>query len=131
MRPSALAALALTAALTGTAWAHDVTEDPIPGLPGWRLGAGLAASGLQATRSVWPAARYSGVLGDGTTPASRRGGTLEHATLDVGLRLNDWIGATAALGRHGSDAAHAEAARLEARLPLQGDWHLRDRKSVV
>lgn len=118
-----VACLAL-ATLAGAVQAHDVTADPIPGLPGWRIGAGLAVSGLHASESAWPTVRYHGVLGDGVAPASRRGGTLEHATLDAGLRLNDGLGATAALGKHGSDRAHLEVARLETRLPVAGDWRL-------
>lgn len=87
----ACAATLSCAAASSSTWAHDVTADPIPGLPGWRMGAGLALSGLHASETIWPAARYQGVLGNGVTPASRRGGTLEHATLDAGLRLNDWL----------------------------------------
>lgn len=120
----ACAATLSCAAASSSTWAHDVTADPIPGLPGWRMGAGLALSGLHASETIWPAARYQGVLGNGVTPASRRGGTLEHATLDAGLRLNDWLGATATLGKHGSDRAHFEAARLETRLPVEADWRL-------
>ncbi len=103
-------------------WAHDLNADPIPAMPGLRLGAAVAVSALQSPH-IWPAPRDRGVLGSGQTPSDRRGLHLEHATLEAGLRLTSVLGAHLAVGQHDRDPTHLEAARLEARhADARGIW---------
>lgn len=104
--------------------AHDLNADPIPAMPGLRLGAAVAVSALQAPQT-WPAPRDRGVLGSGQTPSDRRGLHLEHATLEAGLRLTPVLGAHLAVGQHDRDPTHLEAARLEARrADARGVWRV-------
>jgi hypothetical protein len=121
-RPASSAALVACLTVAGlcglpAARAHDSAVDPLPEAPGLRLGAAGLVSALAADPVPYPAASYPGWLGSGQTPASRRGVGLEHAALDLGLRLSPLVGATLALGQHGADRAHVEAARVEFDLP--------------
>lgn len=111
----ALAGLAgglLMAAATGHA--HQDGVSPWPEEAGLRLGASAAVGHLDA-RHPLPAARQAGVLGLGDTPSDLRGWHLEHATVDVGVRVHPRLAATVAMGWHGKDAAHVEAAWAEFR----------------
>ena len=112
-KPMRLAALALVALivlmLARTTQAHEATDASIPDQPGLRLGAALALSVADA-RHAWPATRLPGVFNAGTTPQDRQGDALEHATLDLGLRLNARLGAAVAWGWHDNDPPHLEAA---------------------
>ncbi|MFM2065228.1 MAG: hypothetical protein RLZZ584_137 [Pseudomonadota bacterium] len=126
--------------LTPAAHAHDTAADPLPDSPGLRLGASALLSTLSADPQPLPAARYSGWLGSGQTPADRQGAGLEHATAELGLRFTSALGAALAWGKHGGDRSHVEAARLEWRQaltdlprPLAGELRLsagRDRVAL-
>lgn len=105
------------------AQAHDLSQDPVPASPGWRLGAAAAVTALDVSGAdPWPAARWSGLPGSGNAPEDRRGGSLEHATVDLAAAVKPdaatRLGAVLALGRHGSGPVHTEAARIEARTDL-------------
>ncbi len=109
-----LVALASCALLGTHAAAHDILGDPIPDAPGIRLGAAIALSAIAADAPV-PFPTLHGVLTSGAAAEDRRGLSLEHGVFDGGIRLNEHFGATFALGWHGADAAHFEAAWLEGR----------------
>jgi hypothetical protein len=96
--------------------AHDVSQDPLPTEPGWRVGTAVAITSVHATQDNWPTPRWPGTLGSGQLPSDRRGTKLEHGTLDLSTRINSAFGAYAAWGQHGSDPVHVEAARLEWKL---------------
>ncbi|MEY8875366.1 MAG: hypothetical protein AB9M60_02555 [Leptothrix sp. (in: b-proteobacteria)] len=113
-RVAALAALTALAGLTALAQAHDLSLDPLPSTPGWRVGAAAAVTATRAS-DPWPATRWPGVPGSGQTPSDRRGLGLEHATVDAAAAFGDRHGAYLALGRHGQDPGHLEAARIESR----------------
>jgi hypothetical protein len=110
-------ALGLGLLLAPSVRAHDAAADPLPDHPGLRLGASALFAALSADPHTLPAARYSGWLGSGQTPADRQGAGLEHATAELGLRLAPALGAVLAWGKHGGDRSHVEAARLEWRQP--------------
>lgn len=101
----------------GPALAHDLAADPLPDSPGWRLGAAAALTAFDAN-GRFPATRYPGLPGSGQTPSDRQGLTLEHATVDAAVAFGDRHGAVLAVGKHGSDPAHTEAARLDSRWQL-------------
>lgn len=109
-----LVALASCALLGTHAAAHDLLGDPIPDAPGIRLGAAIALSAIAADAPV-PFPTLRGVLTSGAAADDRRGLSLEHGVFDGGIRLNEHFGATFAIGWHGADAAHFEAAWLEGR----------------
>lgn len=96
------------------AWAHGLVGDAIPNEVGARVGASLALSWLNADAAI-PMATLPGVLLTGSSQENRDGFGLEHGVVDAGMRFNEHFGATLAIGWHGSDAAHIEAAWLEAR----------------
>lgn len=101
--------------LFGThAAAHDLLVEPIPVAPGVRLGAAIAVSLFDAEEAV-PVPTLPGVLTSGATATDRRGLSVEHGVVDGGIRLNEHFGATFALGWHGADTPHFEAAWLEGR----------------
>jgi hypothetical protein len=118
-RSCLIAALGLS--LCSSAFSHDVSQDPIPPSPGWRMGMAGSLAGVQASQDAWPTPRWPGVLGSGQLPSDRRGTHLEHATLDAAARLNDAWGAYVAWGRHGNDPIHVEAAKLSGRQDIGGD----------
>jgi hypothetical protein len=99
--------------------AHETGDAVVLDSAGWRLGAAAAVSAVAANQT-WPTPRWAGQPGSGQTPSERRGVSLEHATVDLAASF----GATAshsvylALGRHGSDPAHAEAAWWRSRVDL-------------
>jgi hypothetical protein len=113
------------AALVGPlASAHDLGADPLPGVPGWRIGAAVVAATTDAS-ATWPAPRWPGFPGSGQTPGERNGLALEHATVDAAVSWGDRLGAHLAVGQHGTDSPHTEAARLESRWRLGLDtWAL-------
>lgn len=89
--------------------AHDASSSAVPDDPGVQVGGAIALS-LADARDPWPAARLPGVFGNGSTPVDRRGGALEHATVEIGARWTPALSATAAWGFHDSDPPHVEAA---------------------
>ncbi|WP_245785303.1 hypothetical protein [Paracidovorax wautersii] len=111
---AAAALLCLAASASSPARAHEAGDAAIPAEPGLQVDAAAAVGYLHATRPV-PAPRLTGVLGLGDTPADQRGWALEHATLGAGWRLAPQLGAALALGKHGGERAHVEAAWVEAR----------------
>jgi hypothetical protein len=103
----------LLAGVHAVAGAHGVAETPIPEEAGWRLGAAVAVSAIGARRAL-PVPFLYGVLDTGQAAKDRQGLTLEHATIDGGLRLNETWGANLAIGSHVGDNAHLEAAWVQA-----------------
>ncbi len=99
--------------INGLAYAHEGGMGGMPDKPGIRLSAGAALS-VASAQEHWPAQRLPGVLTHGTTPVDRRGGALEHATAEVGVRFNAHLGGVLAAGWHDADPAHLEAAWLQA-----------------
>jgi hypothetical protein len=97
--------------------AHELTADPLPELPGWRVGAAVAVTALGAGDPV-PAPSLPGVLDTGQDAPDQRGLKLEHATLAGALRFNEWLGASLAVGWHIGENVHVEAAWLQARHEL-------------
>jgi len=108
----ALASSLASVLAIGSALAHELGAKALPESTGLRLGAGLALSQAQADQA-WPAIKLPGILSNGETPVDRRGGALEHGTLDAGLRLGTHFGALLALGWHDRDPVHVEAAWLQ------------------
>lgn len=95
--------------------AHEAADGAIPDTPGWRLGVAAAVVASEAD-GRWPREHSNGVLGTGSAPRRIDGGLhLEHAVLDTGLRLDRVFGAALAVGWHDREAAHVEAARVQAR----------------
>jgi hypothetical protein len=94
--------------------AHDVAVEPVPDVAGWRIGAGVAVTAIGANDPI-PSATLPGVLDTGQNAPDRRGLGLEHAAIGAGLRLNDMFGANLAVGWHVGEAAHLEAAWVQAR----------------
>lgn len=116
----AIAALLLALTCRGVA-AHDVTVDPLPDSPGWRLG-GAAALVLPHADARWPTAAWPGVLTTGLAPRDQTGGLrLEHATLDAAVLLERTLGARVAIGWHDRESAHVEAATLIGRSSIAED----------
>lgn len=119
-----LAAFALLAGLRLPAAAHDGEDHALPDPRGLQLGVALALSRAQADEP-WPAQRLPGILHSQQEPADRRGGALEHAALQAGLRLDEQLGLQLAWGWHDSDPVHLEAAWLQwEQRSADGRWHL-------
>ncbi|MFD2454377.1 hypothetical protein [Ideonella paludis] len=96
--------------------AHELEDEAVPNMPGWRLSAGVALSAIHANQA-WPTPRHAGVLLTGEQARDRSGELgLEHAVLGFGLRANRHWSAQWALGQHDRDAPHVEVARV------QGEW---------
>jgi hypothetical protein len=106
-------------AVTGSA-AHGLVGNAIPNEVGARVGASLALSWLNADAAI-PMATLPGILLSGNRQEDRDGFGLEHGVIDAGVRFNETIGATLAMGWHGTDVGHVEAAWLEAR---RGNFNL-------
>lgn len=119
----ALAAATLCMLAQQPSQAHDGSDASIPPTPGLQINAAAALSYQHADQPV-PAQRLTGVLGLGDTPTDQRGWALEHGTLGAGVRLTPLLGATATLGKHGSERAHTETAWLEARPSADSDFTL-------
>lgn len=117
MRTVTLAA-ALAAAVTPVL-AHEMGDGVVPDSAGWRFGAAAAVSAVAANQT-WPTPRWPGQPGSGQTPSERRGGSLEHATVDLGVSFGAGASHSVylALGQHGSDPAHTEAAWWRSRFDL-------------
>lgn len=117
------AALGLLAA-AGPARAHELTADPLPDLPGWRVGAAAAVTAIGADQPV-PPALLPGILDTGQRAPDQRGLQLEHATLAAAARANAWLGASLAVGWHVSENVHVESAWIQARHENEtGRWAL-------
>lgn len=106
--------LALAVLASADAAAHGLIGEAIPNQSGARVGLGIALSWMDADSAI-PVASLPGVLSTGASMEDRNGFALEHGVLDAGVRFNDTLGATLAVGWHGSDSAHVEAAWVEAR----------------
>lgn len=104
-----LVALAL---LPGVVRAHGETDDEIPSEPGWRIAASAALSVLDAGQAL-PSQQLAGFLLQGDAGMDRRNGQLEHGTLSAGWRLTPAFGAHVAVGKHGTDPHHTEAAWVQ------------------
>lgn len=117
-----LAAAALGLALAGSACAHGDTASATPDEPGVRLGLSAAVSQINASAAL-PSARLTGYLLQGDSGIDRRSAQLEHAVAEVGWRLTNTWATSVAIGQHGSDQAHLEAAWVQARRPTpDGQW---------
>lgn len=101
--------------------AHGGEADPLPAEPGVRVGVAGALRVLDAPREL-PSQRLPGFLLQGDAGMDARGAQAEHAVLDAGWRLHGQWGAYAALGKHGGDPAHFEAAWLQ--WQPGADWRL-------
>jgi len=96
----------------------------LPDEEGARIGLAAAVTHINASELL-PSARLAGYLLQGDPGVDRRGFGLEHAVMDGGWRFNETWGASLAIGKHGTDQAHVEAAWLQARRrTAAGDWHL-------
>lgn len=113
--------LALGILAARPAAAHTAGERAIPAQPGWRVGAAAAVVAVDADGPV-PGPRLDGQTGVGDTPEDLRSLALEHATVDVGARLHPLLGLSVAVGRHGQDPTHFEAAWVEARPAADSAW---------
>lgn len=121
---SVLAALVALASsfLSLPALAHSDVRDAIPDETGGKVGVSLAASSLSANRAL-SSQGLPGYLLLGDAGVDRRGFQLEHGVAQLGYRFSDATGAELALGAHGSDPVHVEAAWLQGRGSFGGaDW---------
>lgn len=100
--------------LSSCARAHSDPSDAIPESAGIRLAADAAITST-GVRGQLPSTGLPGYLLRGDSGIDRRGTQIEHAVAQLGYRANDVLGAQLALGVHGSDPAHVEAAWLQAR----------------
>lgn len=117
------AALLLALACSPAAQAHDGEhEEQAPTSPGLRLSAAAVLSGLRAS-SPLPSQGLPGFLMRGDPGVDLRGGQLEHGTLGLGYRFNEAWSAELAVGAHGRDPLHLEAAALRWQGQAQG-WDL-------
>lgn len=121
MRICAAAASMLSLLIAQPTLAHDTSGGNIPDSPGIQVNAAAAVSYLHADLPT-PAPQLTGVLGLGDRPDDLRGWALEHGTLGVGARLLPQLGAAVAVGWHGSEPAHIEAAWVEARHSADSDF---------
>lgn len=123
-RRGQLAAAALGLLLVSQASAHGDMASALPDDAGTRIGLAAAVTRINASELL-PSARLAGYLLQGDPGVDRRGWGLEHAVADVGWRFNDAWGASLAVGKHGNDQAHVEAAWLQARWHSgRHDWQL-------
>ena len=119
-----LATLAAVWLVAGLAQAHGDAVDVLPDTQGVRLGVATALVHVDADQTL-PSARLAGYLLQGDPGVDRREDRMEHAVLDAAWRLNDHFGAGLGVGKHGSDAAHVEAAWLQGRWQsATDDWQL-------
>ncbi|MDD2547344.1 MAG: hypothetical protein PHI55_13845 [Burkholderiaceae bacterium] len=120
--PAWLALALLTA--TGLAQAHGEASDVLPPEPGLRLDAAAAVSALHSGTPL-PSQRLRGFLLQGDAGTDRNGLALEHGTVGLSGRLNEALGASVALGKHGSDPTHIESAWVQWRhdTPTQSADH--------
>jgi hypothetical protein len=126
--PTAWVAAALAAMLTSLtappAGAHADVHDAIPDAPGGQAGLALAVSQLSAKRAL-PSQGLPGYLLLGDPGMDRRGLKLEHGVAQLGYRFTNALGAELALGAHGSDPPHVEAAWVQGRGSADAaDWTL-------
>ena len=119
-----LAAAALGLLLASQASAHGDMASALPDEEGARIGLAAAVTHINASELL-PSARLAGYLLQGDPGVDRRGWALEHAVADAGWRFNETWGASLAVGQHGTDQAHVEAAWLQRRWHSgQNDWQL-------
>lgn len=105
--------------------AHGEADDPLPPAPGLGWEAAAALRTLNADQTL-PSNRLDGYLLQGDAGMDPDGTQLEHGALGLAARFNDTWGARLVVGKHGSEAAEAEEAWLQARHDADnGDvWHL-------
>jgi hypothetical protein len=109
---------------SGVVFAHSGFEGAIPRDPGWRLSADASVSAAR-TRGRLPSEGLPGYLAKGDSGFAPNGTQIEHAVVQAGYRFNDRMGAQLAMGVHGSDPVHVEAAWLAMRGDRYGtDWML-------
>lgn len=110
--------------MASRAGAHGLGEQAIPDSPGIRVGAAAAFSSYDADDHL-PWRQLPGVVLTGLPGEDRTDARLEHGTVEVGWRINEVFGASAAMGWHGDGDSHWEVAWLTAGLPWPGgDWTL-------
>ena len=123
-RSSKACAIAVLVGAIHVAQAHTDEHDAIPDVPGARVSAALAATSLTASAKL-PSQALPGYLMLGDPGIDHRGFALEHGSIGLGYRLGPTWGAELALGAHGSDPVHVEAAWLQARgRSTAVDWTL-------
>lgn len=114
----------LAALLALPAWAHQDGDAAIPDTEGAQVRLAAALLSRSASGRL-PSQGLPGYLLRGDPGVDRRGGALEHAVVLGGYRWNPRLGAELALGAHGSDPAHVEAAWVQGRGSHGGtDWTL-------
>lgn len=105
---------ACAALLVSAAQAHTDANEAIPDTPGFKASLAAAAISLSAKDKL-PSQAMPGYLIRGDVGIDHRGTQLEHGVGQIGYRLNQTLGAQLAVGAHGTDPAHLEAAWLQAR----------------
>ena len=106
--------LACAATVGSAALAHTDANEAIPDALGVKTSLAAAVSSLSAKDKL-PSQAMPGYLVKGDVGIDRRGTQLEHGVAQLGYRLNQTLGAQLAIGAHGSDPVHVEAAWLQAR----------------
>lgn len=94
--------------------AHGEVDDALPPEPGITWDAAAALRSLKADKTL-PSTRLDGYLLKGDAGMDPEGTQLEHGALGLAARLNDTWGARLVIGKHGSEAAEAEEAWVQAR----------------
>ncbi|MDT9001059.1 hypothetical protein RQP53_17405 [Paucibacter sp. APW11] len=107
--PSLLLAALLS--LSSGAQAHDDEHAVVPDTAGGRLRAQVVLAQLNASELL-PSQGLPGLLMRGDPGVDQRGGQLEHGVLAAGWRFNPAWSAELAVGAHGRDPSHLEAASL-------------------
>lgn len=108
-------ALALALAIVVLpALAHTDDPDAIPGEPGGKFSLAAAVRSLSASAAL-PSQRLPGYLMLGDPGIDHRGTELEHGAAQLGYRFTRELGVELAVGAHGSDPIHVEAAWLQGR----------------
>ena len=112
------------AIVVGPAGAHTDDKEAIPDEPGGRVGLAAAVRGLRASDAL-PSQGLPGYLLLGDPGVDHRGTELEHGVAQLGYRFTREFGVELAVGAHGSDPAHIEAAWLQGRGTADAvDWTL-------
>lgn len=106
----------------GAALAHTDADEAIPDAPGVKASLAAAVSSLSAKDKL-PSQAMPGYLIKGDVGIDRRGAQLEHGVAQLGYRFDQTLGAQLAIGAHGKDPLHVEAAWLQARgFSRSMDW---------
>ena len=112
--PLSSVALAFAALTSSVALAHTDANEAIPDSAGVKASIAAAITCLSA-RDKLPSQAMPGYLIKGDAGIDHRGTQLEHGVAQLGYRLNQMFGAQLAVGAHGTDPLHVEAAWLQAR----------------